>query len=183
MRSSVKELTYTALMAAVICILAPISIPVPVSSVALTLATFALYLTAYVLPPKKALAAVGIYLLLGAAGLPVFSGYTGGISRFAAAGGGYLVGYLFLTGISSAVIHRFPNRSLIQIIGMFAATFVTYLLGTFWMAHVIGAGFLETLPAGALVFLPLDTVKILVSCAVGQKLIRHLKNSTGIPLS
>lgn len=79
-----RTLTMTALMTAVICIFAPISIPIPVSPVALTLGTFAMYLTAYVLPPRQALAAIGLYLLLGAAGLPVFSGYTAGLSRFAA---------------------------------------------------------------------------------------------------
>ena len=83
-----RTLTMTALMTAVICIFAPISIPIPISPVALTLGTFAMYLTAYVLPPRQALAAIGLYLLLGAAGLPVFSGYTAGLSRFAAPGGG-----------------------------------------------------------------------------------------------
>lgn len=67
-----RTLTMTALMTAVICIFAPISIPIPISPVALTLGTFAMYLTAYVLPPRQALAAIGLYLLLGAAGLPVF---------------------------------------------------------------------------------------------------------------
>ena len=95
-----KDLTRIAMMAAVLCILAPISIPIPVSSVALTLATFALYLMAYILNPRQAFAAVGLYLLLGAMGLPVFSGYIAGVSRFAAPGGGYLIGYLFLVGIS-----------------------------------------------------------------------------------
>ena len=72
------ELTRIALMAAVLCVLAPISIPIPVSSVALSLATFAIYLMAYILKPKQALASVSLYLLLGAAGLPVFAGYLGG---------------------------------------------------------------------------------------------------------
>ena len=51
-----QDLTRIALMTAILCILAPISIPLPVSSVALTLATFAIYLTAYILKPKQALA-------------------------------------------------------------------------------------------------------------------------------
>ncbi|MBQ3567305.1 MAG: biotin transporter BioY [Anaerotignum sp.] len=67
-----NDLTRTALMAAVLCILAPISIPVPVSSVSLTLATFALYLMAYILKPKQALAAVGLYLLLWLSVCPFF---------------------------------------------------------------------------------------------------------------
>ncbi len=176
MQTKTKELTYTALMAAILCILAPISIPIPVSSVALTLATFVIYLAAYVLEPKKAVASVGLYLLLGAIGLPVFSGYSAGVSRFAAAGGGYLVGYLFMAGISSWCIHRF-SQPLCQIIGMFFATLVTYCIGTFWMAHVIGGSFLATLPAGAFVFLPLDTVKILVACWLGRSLQPYLRNA------
>ncbi|MBR2383424.1 MAG: biotin transporter BioY, partial [Anaerotignum sp.] len=147
-------MTRIALMAAVLCILAPISIPVPVSSVALTLATFVLYLMAYILKPRQVLTVVGIYLLLGAAGLPVFSGYMAGIIRFAAPGGGYLIGYLFLAGISSWFVQKYPHLTL-QISGMFLGTLVMYTLGTLWMANTTGISFLSALPAGMLVFLPL----------------------------
>ena len=123
-------MTRIALMAAVLCILAPISIPVPVSSVALTLATFVLYLIAYILNPRQVLTVVGIYLLLGAVGLPVFSGYMAGISRFAAPGGGYLIGYLFLAGISSWFVQKYSAVS-IQVIGMFLGTLVMYTLALF----------------------------------------------------
>ncbi|MBR7137320.1 MAG: biotin transporter BioY, partial [Clostridia bacterium] len=54
-------------------------------------------------------ASVGLYLLLGAAGLPIFSGYTAGISRFAGTGGGYLLGYLFLAGISAFFVRQRPE--------------------------------------------------------------------------
>ena len=53
-----------------------------------------------------------IYLLLGAVGLPVFSGYMAGISRFAAPGGGYLIGYLFLAGISSWFVQKYSAVSM-----------------------------------------------------------------------
>lgn len=168
-----RDLTRIALMAAILCILAPVSIPIPVSTIALTLATLAIYFIAYILEPKQAVAAVGLYLLLGAIGLPVFSGYMSGISRFAAPGGGYLVGYLFLAGISSAFIHRF-SQPLLQISGMFLATCITYCIGTFWLATVTNAPFLATLPAGALVFLPLDTVKIFFACWLGRKIQKHI---------
>jgi len=170
----VQSLTKIALMSTIICILAPISIPIPVSPVALTLATFALYLTAYILKPAQALAATGIYLLLGAVGIPVFSGYMSGISRFAAAGGGYLVGYLFLVGISSLAIHRFPTKPAFQIMGMFLGTMTTYTMGTLWMAHVINAGFWETLPMGALIYIPLDLVKIGLSCYIGRNVQKYV---------
>ncbi len=172
--TTTKTYTTTALMTAVICILAPISIPIPVSPVALTLCTFAIYLTAYILPPRQALASVGLYLLLGAIGLPVFSGYAGGISRFASPGGGYLIGYLFLISISSFFIYRFPKRAFFQIGGMFLATLVTYTIGTAYMAHLTNATFLQTLPMGALVFLPLDTVKIILAYILGNKIQSHI---------
>ena len=167
-------MTRIALMAAVLCILAPISIPVPISSVALTLATFVLYLMAYILKPRQALTVVGIYLLLGAAGLPVFSGYMAGISRFAAPGGGYLIGYLFLAGISSWFVQKYSAVSM-QVIGMFLGTLVMYTLGTLWMANTTSISFLSALPAGMLVFLPLDILKIILASYIGRKIRLYIK--------
>lgn len=175
---NIRKLTTIALMSAVICILAPISIPIPISPVALTLCTFALYLTSYVLDVKDAVAATGLYLLIGSIGIPVFSGYMSGVSRFAAPGGGYLVGYLFLVGISSYFIHRYPEKPVVHILGMFFATMVTYTIGTLWMSHVMGAGFLATLPMGALIFIPLDLVKIGFACYVGRKVNTYLVRAT-----
>ncbi len=157
-RTKTKDLTLTAMMAAVICVLAPISIPIPVSSMPLSLGTFALYLTAYVLKPKMAFAATALYLLMGAVGLPVFAGYSAGFSRFAGAGGGYLTGYLFLVPACSICIRRFPQSPVVQIIGMLLATFLFYAYATYWMSVVIGGSFIATLPAGALVFLPCPAV-------------------------
>ena len=73
---SVKTITETAIMAALICVLGPLS--VPVGPVPVSLAPFAIFLTVCVLGEKKGTAAVLIYLLLGLVGLPVFSGFTGG---------------------------------------------------------------------------------------------------------
>ena len=168
------DLTSIALMTAVLCILAPISIPVPVSSVAVSLATFAIYMMAYILNPRQSLAAVGLYLLSGAAGLPVFSGYMAGISRFAAPGGGYLLGYLLLAGISSLFIHRSTKTS-VQITGMLLGTVAMYGIGTCWLAFSTGSSFLAALPAGMLTFLPFDLIKIILASYIGRKLQLHIK--------
>lgn len=171
-----KDLTKVALMAAIICILAPISIPIPIGPVALTLCTFALYLSVYILSPKQAIAATALYLLIGAIGIPVFSGYTAGFAKFAGPGGGYLVGYIFLVAISSFFVQKYPNSPVKQMAGAFLATIVTYGIGTFWLAKVTNASFIATLPMGALIFLPLDIVKIILSCVVGRKVQRYLNN-------
>ena len=169
-----SELTRIALMTAVLCILAPISIPAPFSTVAFSFATFAIYLMVYMLKPRLTLTAVVLYLLLGAAGLPVFSGYMAGISRFAAPSGGYLIGYLFLAGISSLCIHRSARIS-VQMAGMFLGTLIMYGIGTFWLAASSGISFFAALPAGMLIFLPPDIIKIILAVYLGRKIQTHIK--------
>lgn len=169
-----KNLTDIALMTAILCVLAPISLPL--QPVPLSLATFVLYLMAYLLTPKQSLIAVGLYLLLGIVGLPVFSGYQGGISRLAAPGGGYLLGYLFLVGISGWFLARYSTL-LLQFLGMFLATLVMYGIGTVWLAYTTGISFRAALPAGMFVFFPLDLVKLILALSIGRILRRHIKKA------
>ncbi len=167
-----KNLTRIALMTAVLCILAPVNLPL--SSVAMTLATFALYLMVYILSPKQALVSVGLYLLLGAVGLPVFAGYMAGISRFASPGGGYLIGYLLLTCIGGYFVQKYDSLSL-QVFGLFIGTLVMYCIGTFWLAFSAGISFLSAIPAGMLIFLPMDILKLTLAVIIGRKIQHHIK--------
>ena len=167
-----NDLTRIAMMTAVLCILAPISIPF--GSSAISLPTFALYLMAYILKPKQAIAAVGIYLLLGAAGLPIFAGYLGGISRFVSPNGGYLIGYLFASYIGAWFIQKYPQRTM-QMLGLCLGTLPLYLIGTFWLAHTTDITFSAALWSGALLYLPFDIIKILLAAYLGRKIQKHIK--------
>ena len=82
----------TALMTAVTCILAPLSIPI--GPVPISLTNFAIYLSLYLLDWKKGTISYILYLLLGLVGLPVFSGFTGGIGKLAGPTGGYIIGFI-----------------------------------------------------------------------------------------
>ena len=84
-----KQLVRIALMAAVLCVLAPWKIPV--GPIPITLASFGVYLAAGVLGPLEGTVAVVIYVLLGAVGVPVFSGFTGGAGCLLGVTGGYRV--------------------------------------------------------------------------------------------
>ncbi|MDO4567186.1 MAG: biotin transporter BioY [Oscillospiraceae bacterium] len=86
------KISSAALLAALICVLAPWS--VAIGPVPLTLASLAVCFVAAVSEPKKACLAVFIYIALGAVGLPVFSGFTGGLYKLAGPTGGYIIGYL-----------------------------------------------------------------------------------------
>ena len=102
-RFSTQSLVLIALMTAVTCILAPLSIPIPLSPVPLTLTNLVLGFSIFLLGWKKATASCIIYLLLGLCGLPVFSGFSGGVGKFAGPTGGYLIGFIFLTVIGGLI--------------------------------------------------------------------------------
>ena len=91
------QMAVTAVMAAVLCVLGPLT--VPIGAVPISLANFVICLTAWLLGPKFGTLSVVIYLVLGAIGIPVFSGYGAGLAKLAGPTGGYLVGYLLLAFI------------------------------------------------------------------------------------
>ena len=114
---SINRIAVIALMAAVLCILSPVSIPIFISPVPVSLGVLAVYLTAYVLTPIDALISVIIFILLGALGLPVFSGYSGGLGKLLGPTGGYIIGFIFTVYISSMIIHL-KKGILYDVIGM-----------------------------------------------------------------
>ena len=96
------QMAVTAVMAAVLCVLGPLT--VPIGAVPISLANFVICLTAWLLGPKFGTLSVVIYLALGAIGIPVFSGYGAGLAKLAGPTGGYLVGYLLLAFIGGMFI-------------------------------------------------------------------------------
>ncbi len=146
----------TALAAALLCVVAPFTIPGP-GAVPISLATFCVLLTALLLGWGKATAAVAVYLALGAAGLPVFAGGAGGVGILAGPTGGYLFGYLFLAFFSGL----FRQRSVwLQILMTLFGTAVLYTFGTAWFMIRLDQGFGFAVTVCVLPFLPGDAIKI-----------------------
>lgn len=163
-----------ALMTALMCIFSPFTIPIPVSLVPLSLATFVLYIMAYILNPIQGVTSCFIYLFLGFIGLPVFSGFSGGFGKLAGPTGGYLIGYLFLIFISSWFIHHFHMHKLWSSIGMVIGTAALYLFGTIWLAKMAKLSFLAALAAGVLPYLIGDIIKIITASILGPLLKRAI---------
>ncbi len=92
-KNKTRKMVLTGVLAALLAVLSQISIPLP-SGVPITLQTFAAALCGYVLGPKLGTLSVAVYLALGAVGLPVFAGFSGGVGVFAGMTGGYLWGFL-----------------------------------------------------------------------------------------
>ncbi len=169
-----KDMTYCALLAAVICVLSPFTIAI--GPVPLSLATFSVYLTATITGAKRSFISTLIYLLLGLAGLPVFSGGAGGLSKFAGPTGGYLIGYLFIAIIGGLFADK-TNKIYLIIIGMIIGTAVLYAFGTAWFVKVTESDLSYALSVCVLPFLLPDLVKILVATFAGSMIKSALKKS------
>ena len=104
-KNKTYALTATALMTAVTCILAPLS--VPIGPVPISLTNFVIFLSLYLLGWKKGTLSLLVYLLLGLAGLPVFSGFAGGIAKLAGPTGGYIIGFIPMAIVAGIIIDKF----------------------------------------------------------------------------
>ena len=128
-----QALARAALAAALMALCSWISLP---TAVPFTLQTFALFLTLGVLGGKLGALAVGVYLLLGAVGLPVFAGFSGGLGALLGATGGYLLGFL-LTALTVWGAERLWGRSApVFLASCLAGLGLCYLFGTVWFAAV-----------------------------------------------
>jgi len=172
MKLTTKDMAETAVMAALLCVLGPFSIPL--GPVPLSLATLGVMLSVYILGTGKGTIACLIYLVMGAIGLPVFSGFSGGFAKIAGPTGGYLIGYIFLALIAGCFIQRFNDKIWMQFLGMCLGTAVLYAIGTVWLARVTGMSFSEALAAGVIPFVAGDLVKIVVSIFLGRAVKKRL---------
>lgn len=179
-RKPVRELTVIGMMTAVLCILAPFSLMLP-GMVPISLATLALYFFPYILGGKGSALCCLIYIIIGAAGLPVFSGFSGGISRLAGPTGGYIIGYFAIILIESAAIRRFPDKKSAHIIGMVSGTALCYLLGTAWYCFLTKITLSAALTVAVLPFIPADAAKIAAASALAPIVSSRLQKAGCLP--
>lgn len=171
---TVQTMSLIGLMTALTCVLGPLAIPLPFSPVPISFTNLAVYLAVYVLGMKAGAVSYLVYLLLGMAGLPVFSGFTGGFGKLAGPTGGYLIGFIFMAVISGFFIDHFPGKKLFHAAGMVLGTGVCYLFGTSWLSHQLGVSFTAGLASGVIPYLPGDAAKILFALVIGSRLRREI---------
>lgn len=177
MKLSIYKIAIIGVMTAIICIMAPFSIPLPFTVVPISLTNLAIYFTVFVLGWKMGTISYLIYLLIGLIGVPVFSGFTSGFSKLAGPTGGYLIGFIFLVIISGWFIEKFPNKIPMYIIGMLLGNIVTYLFGTIWLANLTCNTFKQALAIGVLPFLLGDLLKIIAAVLIGTVLRKQILRS------
>ncbi|MGN0665615.1 MAG: biotin transporter BioY [Huintestinicola sp.] len=153
------SLTVIALMSAVTCVLAPLSIPI--GPVPISLTNLVIFLSLYILDWKKGTISYLIYILIGFVGLPVFSGFTGGVGKLAGPTGGYIIGFIPMAIIAGLAIDKFHKRW-IHLAGMIIGTVICYAVGTAWFCYQSGTALTAALSICVFPFIPGDLMKMII---------------------
>lgn len=168
--SKIQSMTRCAFGAALMAVCAWITVP---GSVPFTLQTFGLFLLLELLGGRQGTLAVVTYLLMGAVGLPVFSGFRGGIGTLLGATGGYLSGF-----VVTALIYWFlSQRHCPPLLGLTLGMLGCYGFGTvwYWGLYAKGTDLLSVLCACVFPFLIPDGLKLFLA----HKLSKRLKQIIG----
>lgn len=162
-----SDMTKIALFTAIICILAPLSIPI--GPIPISFTNLVLYFSVYIIGTKKSVVSYIAYCLLGIFGLPVFSGYSGGFAKAVGPTGGYLLGFIFMIIISGIIINKCSNK-FIQFLGMFIGTAAAYAFGTIWYCIESNSGVISALMICVVPFIIGDIIKIIIALFAGNKI-------------
>ena len=184
MRQSTKtrELVLTALAAAVICVLAPLSVPLPFTPVPISLASFAVILCSACLGGWRGTVGTVVYIAVGLVGLPVFAGFTGGADKLFGPTGGYIVGFVFCAAATGWLVDRAPTKRWIYPVAMALGTLLCYAFGTLWAAGQMGLSFGEALALCVLPFLPGDAGKVAIAALAAYPVRQRLARGGFLPV-
>ena len=144
---------------------AQIRIPLPFTPVPITLQTLVLMTGAGILTRHYALQMVAWYLAIGMLGLPLFSGFQGGISVFYGATGGYLVGFVF-AALIIGYAEKYVSKNLSRVALYFVASLPILVLGALQLMWVRDITFIESIQMGVLPFVLGDVLKVLLSGSI-----------------
>ena len=173
------QMVIIGVMAAVICILGPLAIPI--GPVPISFTNLAIFIALYALGMRKGTISLLIYIFIGFIGIPVFSGFTGGPGKLLGPTGGYIIGFIFMAIISGFFIDRFLDKWYLCFAGMTLGAALCYLLGTVWLAYQANMTAGAALAAGVIPFIPGDLAKIILVVIVGPQIRRRLITANLFP--
>lgn len=163
-----KRMVYAALMAALTAVGAYIAIPI--GPVPIVLQNLFVMLAGLLLGGRWAAISIGVYLVAGAAGMPVFAGGTGGVGKFVGPTGGYLLGFLAAAYLIGVISERGRGRVFIDVLAMVAGTAIIYAFGVPWLKVITGMSLSKAAYVGMLPFLIGDVVKIAAAIPIARTL-------------
>ena len=159
---TVKELTFTAMFAALLAVCSWIAIPL---TVPITLQTFAVFAAIALLGTKCSFTAISVWILLGAVGVPVFANFKHGIAVLQGPTGGYILGFLLcplVVGLIRKLSGKFSDHIAVKAAAMLAALIVCYAFGTAWfiVVYTENISVIAALELCVIPFVLFDVIKI-----------------------
>ena len=176
-RSKTFSMVYVALFAVLIAICSWISIP---TTVPFTLQTLGIFVSVGVLGGKRGSLSVLIYLLLGAIGIPVFAGFTGGMGVMLGSTGGYIIGFLLLALVMWLMEQLLGKKTWVLALSMVVGLIVCYAFGTAWFMVVYARsagsiGLMTALGWCVIPFIIPDAIKIVIALIVSRRVSKLIK--------
>lgn len=171
-----KQKILVSICAALLAVLSQVSIPLPFTTVPATLQIVTITIISITLGPKLSPISVCVYILLGVIGIPVFSGFSSGISAILGPTGGYIIGFIFmsfLVGYSSTLKHK-----KLSYFYCFLGLLADYILGTIQLKYSLSLTWYQSILSGVLPFIIKDIVLTTLSIPIGLKIKSLLKSNS-----
>ena len=175
---SVRDMAYIGIFAALISVCAWIVIPA--GAAPFTMQTFGIFVAVGLLGGRRGSLAVGLYLLLGLVGLPVFAGFAGGPGALLGTSGGYIIGFLLSALVMWGLEMVWGRGGWRLGVSMAAGLLACYLMGTIWFmvayAQTSGAvGLWSVLMWCVIPYIPADLIKIALALVITRRLERYVR--------
>lgn len=175
----IRRMVIASLMAALMAVGAYIHLPI--GPVPMVLTNLFVFLSGLLLGSRWGPVSVGLYLMAGATGLPVFAGGRGGVAHFLGPTGGYLLGYVFAAWVVGIASERSRGLLAVEIVGVGMGIVAIYAVGIPWLKWVTQLPWAKALMVGMAPFLIGDAVKasvaIVLARAVRPMLVQHRTGS------
>ena len=175
---SVRDLCFIGVFVAIIAVLAQVSIPMP-GGIPMTLQTFAVPLAAIVLGWKKGMIAAVVYILLGAAGAPVFTQFSGGLARVIGPTGGFIFSFpimAFIVGFGAERCREFKGiKPLWLATALALGSIVNLSMGMIHLSILNQITLAAAFSAAVAPFILLEVIKMALAFVVGPQLWRLLQ--------
>ncbi len=162
----IKQLVVDAMFIALLVVSSFISIPI--NQIPYTLQTLVVFIILLTLSLKDSILIFVIYLIMGLIGLPVFSGFTSGITPTL----GFIIGFIILPIIYKVLNKtvKFKNNNISNIINLFICLLILNLIGTIFYMILMNLDFLSSLLICVVPFILIDVIKIIASILITNRI-------------
>ena len=173
-----QKLTISALFTALIAVLAQVAVPLPFSPVPVTGQVVGVLLTGALLGSRAGFLTIVAYLLLGAAGAPVFSLGRGGIYMLTGPTGGYLWGFIPAVYFAGRIMEKVGQPSIYRTsAAMLTALSFIYLCGSLQLGLIMRYNLWQTMLTGVIPFVPLDLLKAALAAFLARQIKKSLQQN------